>query len=110
MYSYLYTDDNGKINTSINAHYRFQRGVPDDSMYIGTQYPNVEIDKNLIEFQKVFRTPIYDKFSSATLKELPLLNGKKRTYFCGSHFGFGLHEDAVKSAISVGKMLGAKWD
>lgn len=110
MYSYLYTDDNGKINTSINAHYRFQRGVPDDSMYIGTQYPNVEIDKNLIEFQKVFRTPIYDKYSSATLKELPLLNGKKRTYFCGSHFGFGLHEDAVKSAISVGKMLGAKWD
>ncbi|MEW6077270.1 MAG: FAD-dependent oxidoreductase [Thermodesulfobacteriota bacterium] len=110
MYSYLYTDDNGKIDTSINAHYRFQRGVPRDSMFMGTQYPNVEIDKNLIEFQKVFRTPIYDHASTATIKELPSLNGKMRTYFCGSHFGFGLHEDAVKSAVNVSRMLGARWD
>jgi predicted NAD/FAD-binding protein len=79
LYSYLYTDDNGKIDTSINAHYRFQRGVPKDSMFMGTQYPNVEIDKNLIEFQKVFRTPIYDHASSATIRELPSLNGRMKT-------------------------------
>ncbi len=110
MYSYLYTDDNGKINTSINAHYRFQRGVPNNSMYMGTQYPNVDIDSDLIEFQKVFRTPIYDFASSATIPELPSLNGKQNTYYCGSHFGFGLHEDAIKSAVNVSKMLGAEWD
>lgn len=109
MYSYLYTDNNGIINTSINAHYRFQNGVPDDSDYMGCQHPNIEIDKNKIEFQRVFRTPIYDNKSSATIKELPSLNGQQNTYYCGSHCGYGLHEDAVTSAVNVSKMLGASW-
>lgn len=110
MYSYLYTDNDGVINTSINAHYRFQNGVSDDCEYMGCQHPNIAIDKDKIEFQKVFRTPIYDKKSSATIKELPSLNGKQNTYFCGSHFGYGLHEDAVTSAINVSKLLGASWE
>jgi predicted NAD/FAD-binding protein len=109
MYSYLYTDNDGEINTSINAHYRFQNGVPDDSEYMGCQHPNIEIDKDKIEFQRVFRTPIYDNESFATIKELPSLNGQKNTYYCGSHFGYGLHEDAVTSAIKVSKLLGAIW-
>lgn len=110
MYSYLYTDDEGEINTSINAHYRFQNGVPDNSDYMGCQHPNIEIDKDKIEFQKVFRTPVYDTESSATIKELPSLNGQNNTYFCGSHFGYGLHEDAVTSAIQVSRLLGAIWE
>ncbi|MGM0418637.1 MAG: FAD-dependent oxidoreductase [Thermodesulfobacteriota bacterium] len=110
MYSYLYTDDDGEINTSINAHYRFQNGVPNNSDYMGCQHPNIEIDKEKIEFQKVFRTPIYDTRSSATIKELPSLNGQNNTYFCGSHFGYGLHEDAVSSAVQVSRLLGASWD
>jgi hypothetical protein len=110
MYSYLFTDEGGTINTSINAHYRFQNGVPDNSNYIGIQYPNIPIDKSLIEFQKVFRTPIYDEKSTATVKALPSLNGKLGSFFCGSHFGYGLHEDAVTSAINVAKMLGGRWE
>jgi uncharacterized protein len=110
MYSYLYTDNNGDINTSINAHYRFQNGVPEDSNYIGCQHPNIDIAKDKIEFQKVFRTPIYNYDSSATITELPSLNGKINTYYCGSHFGYGLHEDAVTSAINVARQLGAEWE
>lgn len=110
MYSYLFTDENGDINTSVNAHYRFQNGVPKNSNYIGIQYPNIPIDKNLIEFQRVFRTPIYDEKSTATVKALPSLNGKLGSFFCGSHFGYGLHEDAVTSAINVAKMLGGRWE
>jgi predicted NAD/FAD-binding protein len=109
MYSYLYTDSDGRINTSINAHYRFQNGVPDDSGYIGCQHPNIPIDESKIEFRKVFRTPVYDKQSTATIRELPSLNGMNNTYFCGSHFGYGLHEDAVTSAVQVSTSLGAKW-
>ncbi len=109
MYSYLYTDEDGAINTSINAHYRFQNGVPDDSGYIGCQHPNIPIDKDKIEFQKVFRTPIYDNRSSGTIRELPSLNGINNTYYCGSYFGYGLHEDAVTSAVNVSRSLGAVW-
>ena len=109
MYEYLYTERDGEIQTSINASYGYQRGVADDCGYLGTQYPNIEIDEELIELSKVFRTPIYDDDSRKMIKEIPSLNGKMNTYYCGSHFGYGLHEDAVTSAIEAAKLLGVEW-
>lgn len=110
MYEYIYTDRDGEIVTSINASYAYQKGVADDCGYLGTQNPNFPIDEDLIEFQKVFRTPIYDESSAPMIKELPTLNGVMNSYYCGSHFGYGLQEDAVVSAIEVGKKLGVMWD
>ena len=43
---------------------------------------------------------------SKTVKRLPELNGTLGTYYCGSHFGHGLHEDGVTSAIGVAEALG----
>jgi predicted NAD/FAD-binding protein len=106
LYDYLYTDRDGQIATSINACYRLQRGVSKNSPYLGTQHPNFPIREELIAFQKVFRTPIFDPHSVSTIAELPKLNGQRNSYYCGSHFGFGLHEDAVTSAINVAKALG----
>jgi predicted NAD/FAD-binding protein len=34
------------------------------------------------------------------------LNGQQRTFYCGSHFGFGLHEDATRSAMEVASHFG----
>ena len=45
-----------------------------------------------------------------TIPHLPSLNGVRRTYHCGSHFGFGLHEDAVTSAVAVARALGIELD
>ncbi len=109
MYEYLFTDRDGDIQTSINATYNYQKGVSDECEYLGTQYPNFPINDELIEFQKVFRTPIYTDGSTPMIKELPALNGKMNSYYCGSHFGYGLHEDAVTSAIEVAKKFGVGW-
>jgi len=109
MYCYLYTDRDGRIATSINACYNRQKGVSRASRYLGTQHPNFPIRDDLTDLEVVFRTPIFDPDSVATIPELPTLNGQRRTYYCGSHFGFGLHEDAVDSAIDVAKALGIDW-
>ena len=34
-------------------------------------------------------------------KDLHLLQGIKRTWFCGSYFGYGFHEDGLKSSIDL---------
>jgi len=110
MYDCLYTDRDGEINTSINACYYHEEGVDDSCKYLGTQHPNFPIKEELIEFRKVFRTPKYDFNSAAVIKEMNTLNGVKNSYYCGSHFGYGLHEDSVRSAIIAAKMLGAEWE
>lgn len=50
--------------------------------------------------------PQYSFASLATQSELPSLNGKNNSWFCGSYFGYGFHEDAVRSAVAVAEDLG----
>ena len=33
------------------------------------------------------------------------LQGVNNTWFCGSYFGYGFHEDGLKSAISISNKL-----
>lgn len=53
-----------------------------------------------------YQHPQYSFASLATQAELPTLNGQRNSWFCGSYFGYGFHEDAVRSAVAVGKAFG----
>ncbi len=50
--------------------------------------------------------PTYTFASMNTQKELHILNGTRGTFFCGSYFGYGFHEDAVRSGVEVARMMG----
>ena len=104
-YTFLYQEKGTYIETSISGSLWALPGVSKDSNLISTQHPNFPINKDQIVFEKVFRTPIFDFNSCSTIKELPSLNGTKNTYYCGSHFGFGVHEDAVTSAMEIANKL-----
>lgn len=52
--------------------------------------------------------PQYSFDSLATQAELPRLNGQRNSWFCGSYFGYGFHEDAVRSAVAVATALGGE--
>ena len=53
-----------------------------------------------------YHHPLYTHESMATQKDLSQLNGQNRSYFCGSYFGYGFHEDAVTAAVAVGRSMG----
>ena len=38
-------------------------------------------------------------------KHLSELQGINNTWFCGSYFGYGFHEDGLKSAIDISNKL-----
>ena len=50
--------------------------------------------------------PLYSFDSMATQDRLRAKNGQQNTWFCGSYFGYGFHEDAVTSAIEVSQQFG----
>jgi predicted NAD/FAD-binding protein len=54
----------------------------------------------------VYHHPAYTEASLATQASLPALNGPRATYFCGSYFGHGFHEDAVRAGAAVGRAFG----
>ena len=106
-YTFLYRRRDGVLSTSVNGSLWFEPGVPRSCDLIASQHPNFPIRGDRIELDTVLRTPVFDSQSCATTARLPALNGVRNTYYCGSHFGYGLHEDAVRSAVDVARALGA---
>jgi predicted NAD/FAD-binding protein len=53
-----------------------------------------------------YEHPVFTLASLAAQKELSDLNENGVTYFCGSYFRYGFHEDALDSALQVVKSLG----
>ena len=45
--------------------------------------------------------PLFDLAASDAQKELPTLNRSGTTYFAGSYFRYGFHEDAFGSAVDL---------
>tara|TARA_Y100000768_G_scaffold239115_1_gene181055 strand:- start:111 stop:545 length:435 start_codon:yes stop_codon:yes gene_type:complete len=48
-----------------------------------------------------FTHPYLNSENTILQKDLHLIQGKKRTWFCGSYFGYGFHEDGLKSSIEL---------
>ncbi len=55
-------------------------------------------DQSHVLASLVYHHPVYTRESMETQSSLSSLNGRRNTYFCGSYFGFGFHEDAVRSS------------
>lgn len=71
-----------------------------------TLNPSQAIRGEAIHREITFSHPMFTFDSVATQEGLKGLNGKRHTFFCGSYFGAGFHEDAVRSAVAVANALG----
>jgi predicted NAD/FAD-binding protein len=107
-YTFLYTLRDGFLETSVNGSLWREPGVSKRCDLVSSQHPNFPVRPDLVELDTVLRTPVFDFGACATQPRLPELNGIRRTYYCGSYFGYGLHEDAVRSAADVARRLGVE--
>ena len=83
------------------------------------QLQNLKIDRNIfltinpfreipneLIFKKVrFNHPYYDNAALSNQNNLNKIQNKKNILFCGSYFGYGFHEDGIKSSIDMLKTL-----
>jgi predicted NAD/FAD-binding protein len=72
-----------------------------DKNYFLTLNPVEEIKENKVIKQEKFTHPYFNNENVNLQKDLHLLQGKKRTWFCGSYFGYGFHEDGLKSSMDL---------
>lgn len=74
--------------------------------YLVTLNPARPVRAECVVREFDYEHPQYTEEAVRTQGELPKLNGVRNTYFCGSYFGYGFHEDAVKSGTAVAKTFG----
>ena len=72
-----------------------------DKNYFLTLNPVIKIDENKIIKQEKFTHPYFNNENVSLQKDLHLLQGRKRAWFCGSYFGYGFHEDGLKSSMEL---------
>ena len=73
--------------------------------YFLTLNPFIPIEDSKIIKKVEFTHPFYDSKTINAQKYLPELQGVNNSYFCGSYFGYGFHEDGLNSGTEVSKKL-----
>ena len=52
--------------------------------------------------------PVFDQSALSAQGDLWRLQGRRQTWFCGSYFGYGFHEDALQSGLAVAERFGVR--
>ena len=56
-----------------------------------------------------YRHPVYSAASVAAQARRAQIQGQRRTWFAGAYWGWGFHEDGMRSAVDVAQALGVAW-
>jgi uncharacterized protein len=68
------------------------------------------IDSSKILRRMQYHHPVYSHASVAAQARKAEIQGQRRTWFAGAYWGWGFHEDGMRSAVDVAQGLGVRWD
>ena len=84
---------------------RLQSLKSDRDLFV-TLKPTRPIAPETVIRTEVYEHPLFDAGAIAAQREIWSLQGERNTWFCGSYFGHGFHEDALQAGLAVAEQLG----
>ncbi len=99
-------DIESKSPVMVTYHMNRLQNLSTENNYCVTLNPATPVPEEKIIKEIEYTHPTFTFDALKTQLELPELNGKNNTCFCGSYFGYGFHEDAVRSAVRVAEKFG----
>ncbi len=105
-WNYL-AESRGARTDRVSVTYWMNRlqGLPGDPLLVSLN-PLVEPDPAGVHARFDYDHPVFDGAALHAQRQLHQLQGRGGIYFCGSYFGYGFHEDGLRSAVEVGLRLG----
>ena len=101
--------EGGKDGDAVCVTYwmnRLQRFLPRERDLFVTLNPSRPPCEGSILRSVLYDHPIFGMEALAAQKRLWTLQGRRRTWFAGSYFGAGFHEDGVQAGLAVAEALG----
>ena len=71
-----------------------------------TLNPTRPIADSFVIKRMTYRHPVFSVGTISTQKRYKEINGKHNSFFCGAYWGFGFHEDGVRSGLAVAELFG----
>lgn len=106
-WNYVREKGSGKDSRlSMTYYMNMLQGLKTPRHYCVTLNRNAPIREDRIIRELVYAHPLYTRESRGTQEPLRALSGRNRTSWCGAYFGYGFHEDGVKSGEAVAREFG----
>ena len=88
-------------NNSVTYWLNLLQNLKDEKNVFLTLNPYQNINKEKIYQKVVFTHPYYDINALTNQRNLSTIQNKDNILFCGSYFGYGFHEDGIKSSLNM---------
>lgn len=82
------------------------QGIDPSTPLFVTLNPFAEPAEESVIGEFAYEHPRFDRTALQAQKHLWSLQGRRNTWFCGSYFGYGFHEDALQSGLAVAEAIG----
>ncbi len=86
------------------------QGLETTQLLVVTLNRSEAIDPGRILRRIRYQHPVYTLASVAAQARRGEIQGRRRTWFAGAYWGWGFHEDGMRSAVDVASALGVSWD
>ena len=106
--SWNFLSRNADQNPKVSVTYWMNRlqHLPSERPLFVTLNPAPQPRQESILRSFIYEHPLYDMKAIRAQRLLWNLQGGRRTWFCGSYFGHGFHEDALQAGLAVAEQLG----
>ncbi len=97
-------EDTGRVAVTYDMNILQSIGAPEE--FCVSLNLAKAIDPAKIHGKFVYHHPVYNPESLTARNSHDQINGVNRTYFAGAYWGYGFHEDGVRSALEVTRHFG----
>ena len=98
-----------EAHCTVSYYMNLLQSIDSPEPFIVTLNRSQDIDPGKILARMNYRHPVYDHASVAAQGRRSEINGVRRTWFAGAYWGFGFHEDGLRSGVDVANALGSSW-
>lgn len=104
-WNYHVPDDPGRVST-VTYWMNSLQNIRSETQFLVTLNRDHDIDPSKVLASFDYAHPVFDLDAIAAQRRKPEIQGVQGTYFAGAYWGYGFHEDGVRSALDVVARLG----
>ncbi|MBV9003057.1 MAG: FAD-dependent oxidoreductase [Solirubrobacterales bacterium] len=100
--------DEPPARTTVTYHMNRLQSLSAEREFCVTLNQTARIDPDTVIKRIEYAHPVYTPGGVRAQARVAEISGWRRTHFCGAYWGWGFHEDGVRSALRVGAAFGAR--
>jgi uncharacterized protein len=110
-WNYERAAERSREEAAVCLHYLINRlqPLPWSRPVIVSMNPLRPLRSDAVLGEWTYAHPVFDLAATAAQRELPLIQGRSRIWFCGAWTRYGFHEDGLMSGLAVVDGLRARW-